>query len=141
MNEKQEFEKMDEAWMQKLEGARQKRVPDGLLTNFSASVEARLEERAAKKAAAWPSALRARVWAPAFAVLLFASLVVMRWPGEGGENPALFQPLQMATASAYEIEDEINTLEELGVWSVEDEIAADVSSIESDLSVADVYSI
>ncbi len=116
---KEPFEKMDSSWMEALKKARLKKVPPKILEGFSASVESRIRERQAKEAPApaEPKRIRIPVWAPAFAVLIVASVVVLRG---GLERP------WMAPADSG-LSEEVAVMRELGVWDDEDEAAAGIN--------------
>jgi hypothetical protein len=124
------FEKMDKSLVKRFKAFREKKVPPALLEGFSARVEEGIRLMESKKIqkpapAAWK--FRVPMWAPVFAVLVLASLVVVRsgihrLPG-GPElriersAPALIS----APSSAADVQAEIAVLRELGVWTEEDE--------------------
>lgn len=116
---KEPFEKMDSFWMETLKKARLKKVPPKILEGFSASVEARIRERQAKEAPApaEPKRFRIPVWAPVFAVLIVASVVVLR---SGLERP-------WTPPADSGLSEEIAVMRELGVWGDEDEAAAGIN--------------
>ena len=117
MSEKQ-FEKMDEQWMKSTKDLREKKVSDGILKGFSASVERRIasEPQAPKRA-------RALVWVPAMAVVVIASAVVLR-------TPTLSQPTAIAPQTVDyaqlpdtdNIDEEIAALKEVGAWNDADDV-------------------
>ncbi len=125
------FKKMDERWMNDLKLMREKKVPAKMLDGFSASVEARIREvekpQERKNFGFRPRRFFVPVFVPTFAVLIIASMVVLRSPS----NPA-----QLASATtAVELSDEAAVLREVNVWTDEDEAAAGVST---DNSLADI---
>ena len=123
MNEKQ-FEKMDNEWMKATKDVREKKVSDGILKGFSASVERRIlgaESRTSKRPApAWPAGRLA--WVPAMAVLVIASVVVLR-------SPMMFQPTALIPPTVdyaqlpdtENIDAEIAALKEVGAWNDADD--------------------
>lgn len=125
----QHFEKMDQEWMKSTKDLREKKVSDGILKGFSASVERRIlsQEQAPKR-----SALRA--WVPAMAVLVIASVVVFR-------SPILSTPFapvlkttdyaQLDDNEEMDVEEEIAALTELDAWSEEDDAENLELSVES----------
>ena len=116
MNEKQ-FEKMDNEWMKATKDVREKKVSDGILKGFSASVERRIlgaESRTSKRPAL--------AWVPAMAVLVIASVVVLR-------SPMMFQPTALIPPTVdyaqlpdtENIDAEIAALKEVGAWNDADD--------------------
>ena len=116
------FEKMDEKLMSSMKPLREKEVSEGMLKGFSASVERRiLGEQETKKA---PRLIFSPAWAPALAVMVLASLVVLR-------SPIMPAPVSHSASSAehaefkgnkeMNVEEEISALKELGAWSDEDD--------------------
>jgi hypothetical protein len=116
MNEEQ-FKKMDEGWMKAAEGLREKKVSDGILKGFSASVERRLAGETPRS-----RPVRALAWAPAVAVVVIASVVVLR-------SPILSQPTTVLTGTVEyaqlpepdSLDEEIEALKEVGAWNEADE--------------------
>ena len=113
----QHFEKMDQEWIKSTKDIREKKVSDGILKGFSASVERRV---LAKEDT--PRPVRALSWVPAMAVLVIASVVVLRSPMMS--QPAVFVPQTVDYAQLSEIDnldDEIAALKEVGAWSDADD--------------------
>ena len=80
-----DFKKMDESMMKKMESLRQQQISEGMLKGFSASVERRLPGRQAgitHRSSSQTSVVgrSTRVWAPALAVMVLASVAVLRSP-------------------------------------------------------------
>ncbi len=127
MNDKN-FKKMDEEWMKKMSPIRDKEVSEGILKGFSASVERRLvpeELTSAKRRSVF-----ARAWAPAMAIMVLASLVVLRSPITNQGNSA-----DTAQGSEYDIQDEIEMLKEIGAWGeTEDETVLGADALEDTAS-------
>lgn len=123
MNDKN-FKKMDETWMKKIQPIRDKKVSEGMLKGFSASVERRIASD--EPAPAGRRRVFAPVWAPVMAVMVLASLVVLRSPIISNSllKPAM-TPMELAQAidnSKDDVQEEIEVLKALGVWDeVEDE--------------------
>ena len=117
-----DFKEMDQSLMKRTEPLREQKISEGILKGFSASVERRLPDRQAgisggSTALQWKSARRL-VWVPTFAVMVLASVAVLRSP----IAPSLIsardtQEIQLAqaVAPADEMQDEIAVLTELGV--------------------------
>ena len=116
MNEEQ-FKKMDQQWMKATKDVREKKISDGILKGFSTSVERRIlgaESRTSKHPAL--------AWVPAMAVLVIASVVVLR-------SPMMFQPTALIPPTvdyaqlpdAENIDAEIAALKEVGAWSDADD--------------------
>ena len=120
----QAFEKMDEAFMNRLKAVREKRTPSKIASQFSASVERKILEKQMKKSLR-PGFLNwAPVWVPAFGVLLlFASTAVLHYPaGLHPHRAGARIPLKISAHSNSEISDEVTLLQELGEWTEEDEV-------------------
>ena len=116
MNE-QKFEKMDQEWMKSTEPLRGKKVSDGILKGFSVSVERRIlaMEHAPKRA--WNAS-----WVPTMAVLVIASVVVLRSPMMTQPTVLVPQTVDYAQLSVAEnINEEIAALKEVGAWNDADD--------------------
>ena len=98
------FKEMDQSLMKKMEPLREQKVSEGMLKGFSTSVERRLSgpAQAERKPAG------RLVWVPMLAVMVMASLVVLRSPVQNVQ-------LAQAVTAADEMQDEIAVLSELGV--------------------------
>lgn len=102
------FEKMDQEWMGAMKEAREKKISEGILKGFSASVERRILATERKTHNTWASP----AWIPVMAVLVMASLVVLRVP----------QTVDYAQLHDSEsVSDEIAALKEVGAWSDADD--------------------
>jgi hypothetical protein len=113
----QEIEKMDQEWMRSTKDIREKKVSDGMLKGFSASVERRI---LAKEQS--PAPARAFSWVPAMAVLVIASVVVLRSPMVSQPTAFIQQPIEYAQLNDTDnIDDEIAALKEVGAWSDADD--------------------
>ena len=117
-----DFKKMDENLMDSMKTLREKEVSEGMLKGFSASVERRiLAKRQTERA---PRAAFSPGWVPALAVMVLASLVVLRLPSEHASSVSqTTEHTQLNSSKDTNIEDEIAALKELDVWSDEDESA------------------
>ena len=102
-----EFKKIDELMMKKMEPLREQRVSEGMLKGFSTSVERRISGPVRSPAASFEGRGRL-LWVPVLAVMVLASVVVLRSPVQNIQ-------LAQAIAPAAEVEDEIAVLAELGV--------------------------
>ena len=100
------FEKADEKMMEAMKTVREKRVSDGILKGFSASVERRI--LAKEQAGPRPKPAYRAAWVPVLAVMVLASLVALR------------TPVGVSTETT-DVEDEIAALKEVGAWSDDDE--------------------
>ena len=115
---KQQFEKMDEQWMKATKDLREKKVSDGILKGFSASVERRI--LAAEPQA--PKRVRTLAWVPAMAVLVIASVVVLRTPLLSQPTAIVAQKVDYAQLPDTDnIDEEIAALKEVGAWSDADD--------------------
>jgi len=130
----QNFEKLDKEMMKSTQPLREKRVSEGILKGFSASVERRLE---AKKKAGSPSRALSPAWIPAFAVMLVASVVVLRLPLNSMSVAPVVQTMDYAQLDDAEldIDAEIEALKALGVWDENDDgllgtVDADMEELE-----------
>ena len=125
---KESFEKMDQAWMEKLKTERQRKVPWEILKGFSASVEKRILQKQARPSFGLvPSRAWAPVVVPVLAVMVLASVAVLRLPlsDRGAISPS--GAIQLAQANnTSEVDEEIAALKELGAWTEEDEQALGV---------------
>ena len=133
---KDNFEKMDEKLMQAMKPLREKGVSDGILKGFSASVERRifLKQEGARK----PRFAFSLVGVPVLAVMLLASLVVLRSPIVMMPSSPVISAIDYAQLSNGEedLADEITALKELGAWDENDDslLGTDVSMDELELS-------
>ena len=121
MNE-ESFEKLDESLKDEFRGLREKKVPPQILAGFSASVEEKIRslKRERKK-------FRFPLWIPTLVPVL-AVLVIFVWTAvlkQSGQSPENL-PLAVSVA-ATSLSEEIAALEELGVWTEEDDRAVDAS--------------
>ena len=123
--EKDLFEQWDEAFMKDFKTLRERKVPQRILENFSASVERKIQEKQTTRALQ-PRPIRwAPVWVPAFAVLLLVVSIVAPRPAN---RPKLSQsesgiatPSIVSVSTSPEISEEMTFLEELGEWTDDDE--------------------
>ena len=114
------FEPMDEKLMDSMKTLREKEVSEGMLKGFSASVERRI--LAKQQAERSPRAAFSPGWVPALAVMVLASLVVLRLPSEPVSQVSQSTGhTRLSNNKEVDVEDEIAALKELGVWSDEDE--------------------
>ena len=121
---KEPFEKKDESLMQRMKDLRERNIPPEVLKGFSASVESRIREKEAPAFEARPRRSFVPVWVPALAILIVAVGLTLYVPRSSD--------IQLASANAAEISEEITTLKELGVWTEEDEKAIGVSENSAD---------
>ena len=126
------FKKLDDAWMNKTASLREKKVSEGMLKGFSTSVERRIAADEVPTSKRTP-VLRP-VWASVAAVMVLASLVVLRTPvGSNFLSSTVSGPVELAQAtpgSAEELQEEIEVLKELGVWDeIEDETVLGVGEL------------
>ena len=98
------FKKSDEQMMDVMKTLREKRVSDGILKGFSASVERRI--LAKEQTGPRPRPAFRAAWVPVLTVMVLASLVVSRVQ----TGPKL-----------TDIEEEIAALKEVGAWSDDDD--------------------
>lgn len=124
MNDRQ-FHEMDEAWIKKTKTMREKEISDGMLKGFAASVERRITAKGdalGHKTPAWRAA-----WVPVMAVLVLASVVVLRLPDRQAGSPSTSNihltssnpSLELAQAVLDDeqlLQEEMEILQELGVW-------------------------
>jgi hypothetical protein len=122
--DKKPFEQMDQEWMNRLKDKRESGVSPELMRGFSASVEAKIEARTAKKL----KPFLAPMMIPAFAVMLVASLVIFKNPvfQTISVNPAM----EMMLTSTADVADEIAAFQQLGLWGEEDQEELGVSDLE-----------
>lgn len=138
MNDK-EFKKMDEAMMKSMTPLREQKVSQGMLKGFSASVERKIQSSAAPAAA--PVRRWAPIWVPTLAVMILASVVVLRSPVTTTQ-PVTFlsAPTELAQlVSSEEIQSDVALLKELGELTDEEEATvlgdeSDDGDVESELS-------
>ncbi len=140
MNDK-EFKNLDEAMMKSMKPLRDKKVSEGMLKGFSASVERKIHAGDAPAAA--PARRWAPMWVPTLAVMILASVVVLRSPVTTTQ-PVTFlsSPMELAQlVGTEEIQSDMALLKELGELTDEEEDAAvlgdeldDYGDVESELS-------
>ncbi len=119
---KEPFEKLDESLMKDLKNLRDKNVPSEILKGFSASVEKRIREKQAPEPVrSLPRRGWVPLWVPAFAVLVVASVIAIRFPFGSPAISVSPATVQLASAGSSELSDEIAILRELGAWTDEDE--------------------
>ena len=111
MNEKN-LKEMDKKLMAAMKELRDREVSDGILKGFSTSVERRILAR--KKTETAPRRFLSPAWAPVLAVMVLASLVVLR-------GPQTVEYAQLEPSKVTEIEEEMAALKEVGVWSDDDD--------------------
>ena len=117
MNE-QNFEKMDQEWMNATKEIREKKVSEGMLKGFSASVERRILATERPTRNAWT----ASSWVPAMAILLLASLVVLRLPSTFKPVAPVSQSVEYAQLhDSNGVSEEIAALKEVGAWNEADD--------------------
>jgi len=116
MNDK-DFQKMDEKWMKSTKDIREKKVSDGILKGFSASVERRIipTEHSVKR---WQSP----AWVPVMAVLVIASVIVLRSPILSEPGTTSVETVDSAEPIDIDaVESEIADLRAIGSWNDEDD--------------------
>jgi hypothetical protein len=101
----EKFKEMDQSLMKKMEPLREQKVSEGMLKGFSASVERRIAGGAQVVERKPAGRL---LWVPVLAVMVMASVIVLRSPVQNIE-------LTQAVTPADEMQDEIAVLAELGV--------------------------
>jgi hypothetical protein len=128
------FKEMDQSLMKKTEDLRQRKISEGILRGFAASVERRIEAR--KEAAHRPAARL--VWAPALVMASFALFVVLKTPIQTGwQIPGQAPSLELAQmVSDEDIQDELALLIELG--ELEEGADSDLLGAEEELLAADM---
>ncbi len=139
MNDK-DFKNLDEAMMKNMAPLRDKKVSDGILKGFSASVERKIRSNDAPAAA--PVRRFAPVWVPTLAVMILASVVVLRSPVTTTQ-PVTFLSASEELAQSVDSEDiqnDMALLKELGELTDEEEATVlgdelyDYGDVESELS-------
>lgn len=103
-----EFKNLDEAMMKSMASLREQKVSEGMLKGFSASVERKIQPDSTpvvQHARRW-----APVWVPTLAVMVLASVAVLRAPVELAQM-----------VSSDEIQNEVAILKELGALTDEEE--------------------
>lgn len=124
------FEKQDRSLMEALKSIRDKKIPDAIMKDFSASVESKIREKQPSlEIQIKPKRSWVPVWAPVFAVLMIASLLALRLPMGPRETPLALSPrmVQLAQANVNELSDDIAALRELGAWTDDDEKSVGVN--------------
>ena len=111
------FKKLDEQWMKSMKPVREKQVTDGILKGFSVSVERRI--LAKKEASLSGRRAVSPVWVPVLAVMVLASLAVLRSPVA---PPVEYAELDNKTT---DVEEDIAVLKELGAWTDQDDATVD----------------
>jgi hypothetical protein len=122
MNDK-EFKNLDEAMMKSMKPLRDKKVSEGMLKGFSASVERKIQAGDAPAPA--PVRRWAPMWVPTLAVMILASVVVLRSPVTTTQ-PVTFlsAPVELAQlVGTEEIQSDMELLKELGELTDEEEAA------------------
>ena len=139
MNDK-EFKNLDETMMKSMTPLRDKKGNEGMLKGFSASVERKIRSNDAPVTA--PVRRWAPMWVPTLAVMILASVVVLRSPVTTTQ-PVTFlsAPTELAQlVSSEEIQSDVALLKELGELTDEEEATVlgdepdDDSNVESELS-------
>ena len=116
------FEKIDKKLMAAMKPLREQEVSEGMLKGFAASVERKILGR--KEEAKKPGSLFSPAWAPALAVMVLASLAVFHSPvvlAPTANTPSSSYKASMEGNKEMNVEEEISTLKELGVWNDEDD--------------------
>ena len=117
------FEKMDKDWMGRLARIRQKNIPEGIRRDFAKSVENRVMHLPAGGGFGWLAAV------PALAVL-----IAVIWFGQNyfarQTHPLVVEARREDAAQLREadLEKEIETMKELGVWTEKDETAMGITN-------------
>ncbi len=122
------FNETDKRWQKALEKEREKMPSPELMKNFSSQVVEKIEKREEKRVFKLPEIVSARVFVPVFTMMILASFVVLRLPFESPKSPAIMESIQIGTANASEVEEDIAELRELGAWTEEDEQSTGISS-------------
>ena len=124
------FEQWDEAFMKDFKSFRERKVPQRILENFSASVERRIKNGTFPNVPGSVNPVHLEMfrsfrWVPAFAVLLLVVSIVVPRPAA---RPKLSQsesgiatPSIVSVSTSPEISEEVSFLEELGEWTDDDE--------------------
>lgn len=119
--EKGSFESMDRSMKEELGKVPRTPIPPKMLQGFSASVERRILDRQASRAARRPWLLRLPVLAPTFAVAALALFFTTHLtPTPAGIRRPVSERVQIASNTAS-ISEEVALLRELGAWTEEDE--------------------
>ena len=118
------FEKIDKELMHRFATDRQKGTPEELFKGFSASVEAKIQERQQRRF----KPFAAPMLVPAFVVIFLASWVVLKQPTF--QTPTARPYMGMLLTSASDVTEEIAALQELGAWGDADREALGVSDLE-----------
>ncbi len=101
------FKEMDQSLMKSTQSLREQKISEGLLKGFSASVERRLSGPLLRSPKASFEG-RGLVWVPTLAVMVLASVAVLRSPVQEIE-------IAQAVVSAEEVQEDLDVLSELGV--------------------------
>ena len=106
------FKDMDQSMMKKMEPLREQKISEGMLKGFSASVERRISANVPKHHRAFQLA-----WAPAMAVMVLASVAVLRSPIAPSFLASDKSEVQLAEAviTSEGNQDDMAALSELGV--------------------------
>lgn len=125
-----QFEKLDQEFMQKTKSLREKKIAPAILSGFAASVERTIRNRDAERQVVVRPAKRfifAWAGAPVLAVMLIGVAVVLRLPSAEVLQLASV-PSNAALNTSDEISEDIAVLRELGVWTDEDDNTIGVGS-------------
>ena len=101
------FKEMDRSLMEKTESLREQKISEGMLKGFSASVERRISPAAESER----KPAGRLVWVPTLAVMVLASIAVLRSPVAPDHEIQLAQ----AVTQTDDVQEEIAVLNELGV--------------------------
>ncbi len=101
------FKEMDQSLMKKTEALREQKISEGMLKGFSTSVERRISGSAESER----KPAGRLVWVPALAVMVLASVAVLRSPVTSDQEIQLAQ----AVTQTDDVQEEIAVLSELGV--------------------------
>ena len=119
------FKDMDQSMMKKMESVRQQQISEGMLKGFSASVERRITHRSSSQTSVVGRGTAA-FWAPALAVMVLASVAVLRSPIApsflASEKGEVF--LAEAVSNSQDLQDDLAVLGELGVLDEYEDIEA-----------------
>jgi len=117
------FEKIDESLQEEFRVIREKKVPSGILTGFSASVAERIRARAEEKER---RKVRFPIWIPILVPVL-GVLAVFVWAAVLKPSPGTRTVLLPNGSVPIALSQEIAALEELGIWTEEDDRSVDTS--------------
>ncbi len=120
MNDK-DFKQLDDAMMKQMSSLREQKVNEGMLKGFSASVERKIQSQ--NTPVLQPVRRWAPVWAPTLAVMILASVVVLKSPMTS-QSPlsGLSSSIELAQlVSSDDIQNDVAILKELGELTEEEE--------------------